>query len=109
MSRNITGERIAELLRERDMTQRELAKRTGVTEVSMSRYINGERIPKAMYLSNIAKVLGTTQDYLLGNESKEEAVESAEDSFLQVHRLIARNTTQWSEKQKAELAKTLFS
>lgn len=31
MSRNITGERIAELLREKDMTQRELAKRTGVT------------------------------------------------------------------------------
>lgn len=105
MSKNITGERISELLRKKDMSQRELAKRAGVTEVSMSRYISGDRVPKALYLSNIANVLGTTTEYLLG---KEESGDSAQDDFYTAHRLIARNASNWTAEQKNELAKTLF-
>lgn len=105
MDMNVTGKRISELLSKKDMTQRELAKRAGVTEVSMSRYISGERVPKALYLSNIATILGTTTEYLLG---KEESGDSAQDDFYTTHKLIARNASSWTPEQKSVLARTLF-
>ena len=61
------GKMIEYLLCERNMTNRELAYRTGVTEVTIGRYIKGMREPNATNLANIAEVLGVTTDYLLGN------------------------------------------
>lgn len=60
------GDRIKILLDRRGMAQRELADRIGCTEVSMSRYITGARMPKAPTLAKIAKVLGVSADVLLG-------------------------------------------
>ena len=48
------------------VSQRELAKRTGITEASISRYISGEREPRAYTLSKIASVLHMTMDELIG-------------------------------------------
>ena len=36
----------------------------------MSYYVKGERIPRSDVLTRIAKALGTTMDYLLGNTSE---------------------------------------
>lgn len=58
------------LLNKNNMTQKELANRVGITEASMSRYIRGNRTPKGTVISNIANVLHTTTDYLLGSEAK---------------------------------------
>lgn len=63
------GKRIEDLLQQQDITQRELAKRVGVTETTMSRYIHCLREPKGSILQKIAQTLNTTTDYLLG-ESK---------------------------------------
>ena len=41
----------------KNMSQRELAKRMKISEVSVSRYLNGERIPKANVLFSMAKAL----------------------------------------------------
>ena len=49
--------KIKELLEEKGISQRELAEMVGITEVSMSRYINGERTPKAPIAMKIARVL----------------------------------------------------
>ena len=65
------GTRISDLLEQQGLSQRELADRIGVTEVSMSRYIKGERTPKGPIIANIAKVLHTTSDFLLGLETEE--------------------------------------
>ena len=62
-------EKVAALLNKNNMTQRELAYRVGITEVSLSRYISGDRIPKGPIISSIANVLHTTTDYLLNSES----------------------------------------
>lgn len=64
MEQNLGG-RIAELLNQLNMTQRELADKVHVTEVSMSRYIKGDRVPKGPTIANIATALHTTTDYLL--------------------------------------------
>lgn len=60
------GQRISNLCCEQKVSQRELAASAGVTEVSISRYINGTRNPKAETLKRIACKLGVTTDYLLG-------------------------------------------
>lgn len=107
MSENILGTRITDLLNKKGMSQRELAERAGVTEVSMSRYINGNRIPKAMQLANIARVLGVTSEYLLGKEADDFASAYDKD-FYETTKLIARSASGWTSEQKNQLAKTLF-
>lgn len=101
----VLGKRISDLLDQQGLSQRELADRVGVTEVSMSRYIKGERTPKGPTIANIAKVLHTTSDYLLGHE-----VEDAdpETEYYRTQRAIARNAKKWTKKQKADLVNALF-
>ena len=98
------GGRISELLEKNGMTQRELAEAVGVTEVSMSRYIKGDRVPKGPIIANIALALHTTTDYLLGQETEEDS----ELVYYQTQRAIARNAKNWSQKQKADLVNALF-
>lgn len=57
------------MIKEKGLTQRELASKVGVTEVSMSRYIKGERVPSGPIVVNIAKELGISVDYLVGTSS----------------------------------------
>lgn len=47
------------------MTQRELAEKAGTTEVSVSRYLRGQRTPRLLTLAAIAQVLGVSIDDLL--------------------------------------------
>ena len=99
-----SGGRISELLDKNGMTQRELADAVGVTEVSMSRYIKGDRVPKGPIIANIALALHTTTDYLLGQEADEDS----ELVYYRTQRAIARNAKNWSSKQKADLVNALF-
>lgn len=49
--------RIEEYLKKNDMTQRQLARRLGIHEINISRYISGERIPKVTVCIAMAKIL----------------------------------------------------
>ena len=72
MARGTTNQ-IAKLLSEQNMTQKELAQLTGLTESTISHYMKGDRVPRGVNLVKIAKALGTTTDYLL--EAEENANE----------------------------------
>lgn len=104
MNEQNLGGRIADLLKQSGLTQRELADKVGVTEVSMSRYISGDRTPKGPVIANIANALHTTSDYLLGAEETKDF----DSEYYQIHRLIARNAQYMSRKQKTELVNALF-
>lgn len=52
-------------LKQRGMTQRELADKIGITEASMSRYANGNRIPKITTIVNMAYALGVSIEELI--------------------------------------------
>lgn len=54
------------LLEEKNITQRELAEKINVTEVTISRYLSGERSPRIEIVSKIAEFFGVSIDYLLG-------------------------------------------
>lgn len=72
--------RMETLLRSKGMTQRELAAKLGVSEVTVSRWLtegaNG-RNPSVQTLQKIAEILDTTPDYLLG---KSEASKNANET-----------------------------
>lgn len=78
---SIFSERISELMKINRLSQKELAAKVGVTESAMSYYVKGERTPRSDVLSRIAKTLGTTTDYLLGNTS--EVIPNSADGELQ--------------------------
>ena len=101
------GGRIAELLTQLNMTQRELANKVNVTEVSMSRYIKGDRVPKGPVIANIATALHTTTDYLLNGDGETETSDFESD-YYKIHRLIARNAHQMTPKQRRELINALL-
>ena len=54
------------IIDEKGVQQRWLAEQVGVTEVSMSRYVSGERIPKAPLAIRMADVLGVDVKELYG-------------------------------------------
>ena len=66
---SVFTDRLTEMLERRGMTQRELADKIDKTEVSVSRYVSGQRVPKATVLLKIAQALNVQADYLIGNDS----------------------------------------
>ena len=67
------GERILQRLHKKGMAQFELANACGITEVTLSRYLRGIRIPKGPLISKIARVLDCSVEELLedGGEQDE--------------------------------------
>ena len=90
------------MLQKQGVTQRELAERINSTEATLSRYVSGDREPKAEVLANIATALHTTSDFLLGIEKNDDF------DFNKVERLLARNSSKMTEKEKRALITALF-
>lgn len=63
---NLFSDRLKEALSLNNMTQKELAEKTGLTVASISRYITGTRVPSASVIRDVAVALNVTTDYLLG-------------------------------------------
>lgn len=95
------GERMQELMKQQGRTQKQVAELIGTTEATMSRYISGDRQPRADTLSNIATALHTTSDYLLGRESPQNDINAA-------YTLVARNASQLTAEQKRAILEALF-
>ena len=97
------NDRIAGLLKEKDMTQRDLARKIGVTDSAMSHYIKGDRVPRAAVILQIANALETSPDYIMyGKPSNKEA------EIDQAVRLIARNSEQLSHEDKVRIMNILL-
>ena len=93
------GARLSALLRGRGMTQKELAEATNLTPAAISRYINGERVPRAITIAALAKALEVKPADITGTSDEQETDEAI--------RLIARNASKLTEAQRAELTAAL--
>jgi transcriptional regulator with XRE-family HTH domain len=60
------GERLQLIRRRRELTQVQLAALAGLTSTVLSRLENGEQTVSAERLTDIARVLGVSLDYLCG-------------------------------------------
>lgn len=96
------GGRIQELLDARNMSRKDLAEASGLTEAAISRYITGARVPKSISLSAIAKALNVTSDELLDN------VSDTSDEVDDAIRLVARNAKSVTKEQKKYLINALI-
>lgn len=67
------GSRLKALRQEKGLTQKEVAKLIGTTDVSIGRYEMDARVPKADILNSLAKLYDVEIDYLLtGKEETEQ-------------------------------------
>lgn len=96
---SLLGRRLSEMLEGRQMSQKELANRTGLTPAAVSRYVSGDREPRPITVASIAKALGVTPADITGTATDKETDEAV--------RLIARNAHQLSSAQRAELIAAL--
>ena len=101
--RNKFSIRLEEMLKARNMTQKELAKKADVTEAAMSHYVKGDRTPRSSVLARIAMALDTTSEYLM-----EGVPQNYVDEIGYAKRLIARNVNQMSNAEKREILSILL-
>ena len=93
---------VRKLMIQHHLSQRDLAGMSGVTEAAMSRYLAGDRQPRAEKIANMATALRTTSDALLG---KEDSLSDLEKAIC----LVARNADSIPDKVKRDLVRLLFS
>ncbi|SKC86973.1 helix-turn-helix domain-containing protein [Maledivibacter halophilus] len=58
--------RLKNLRKEKDLTQKDLANKLGIVRTAVANYETGRTIPDSQTLLIIADILDTTTDYLLG-------------------------------------------
>lgn len=75
------ADNLRRLLEQRDITQRELAKRTGISPSAISSYITGERYPRPSQLGLIAAALDVDPGLLTG---KRPASETQHEELLRM-------------------------
>lgn len=96
------GARLERIMRIKGYTQKELAMESGLTEAAISRYIAGQREPKAIAVVNIARALNVTSDDLLGIKRSEP------DDIDDALQLVARNANEISKEKKMALINALM-
>ncbi len=82
--------RLVELMENANMTQIELAQKIGTTNVTISRYISGERCPRIEIIAQIAKVFNVSIDYLLGMPSGKSSHLIENDSIIELYKIVNR-------------------
>lgn len=97
-------ERVKELMIRDNLSQKELAKLSGISESSISRYLSGELKPRMDILTNIAKVFNVSSSYLVGEDDQLNNVDAFEETLC----VVTRNKSKMSDQQKAEIVKILF-
>lgn len=97
--------RLEKMRKEKGFTQRELASKVGVNEVSMSRYIKGERVPTVTTIVSIAQVLGASVDYLVGTsnvkkrQNNADRIRNMSDEELAQFLCKVKSDYQWMEHE----------
>ena len=104
--------RLTVLLDEHNMYQTQLAKKVGTTNVTICRYINGERIPRIDVASKIASVFNVSLDYLLGiseNVDTENLTKNQDvDIAILMKSLYSLDGNTHLSKKQIEMIKTLL-
>lgn len=102
MKSNKLGNKIQELLDEKNISRKQFSEMTGLTESAISRYCTGTREPKSITLAVIAKSLNVSMDELLGTPC--ENAEELEGAI----RLVARSANEIPPDKKKELINALI-
>lgn len=98
---NTIGCRIAELRKEKAMTQEELAAKIGVSAQSVSKWENGINMPDIMLLPIIAEIFSVTIDELYGKKPQKNSAgdipEETYNSLLSIIRTAMSGNSDYEE------------
>lgn len=104
--------RLTVLLDENNMTQTQLAKKIGTSNVTICRYLTCERTPRLDVVTKIASVFNVSLDYLLGLSNDKNVQTSDESSDLNIAMSIAKlyslDSNSHLSKTQIELIKKLL-
>lgn len=101
--------RLRELLQETGTKQKELAKAVGMTEVTVSRWVNGSRVPRGGPLTRVADYFGVPANYLMPTEAglRAEYEGAPRNGFNRVVTMVRTGAEKWTPWQNALLIRML--
>ncbi len=97
------GDRLAQLRRERGITQAELARMLDVRQNQISGYENGRFKPSTETLITLIKILDTTADYLLGLSNKRHPDAEPEPDLTDLEAEMLSLMRQYDDASQARL------
>lgn len=68
------GDKLREILEQRELLQVDFAKKMNVSKSSLNSYINNHQLPNILLVRDMAKELGVSVDYLLDYQPNSENV-----------------------------------
>ena len=102
--RSIIGQRIAELRKEKGLTQAELADRLGVTHQAVSQWERSETLPDILTLPKLAEIFGESVNSIMGVEEPAPAPTPEEEALKQsVAEKIAALNAELSLRAESEV------
>ncbi len=99
-------DKVRELMKAKDLSQKDRAEKTGITEASISRYLNGERTPRIDIIVNFAKALKVDVDYLIFDDDE---IKEREEEYIECRTVLARNSKNLSAEEKNELISIILN
>ena len=106
MNQEQIGKFIAELRKEKNMTQQELADKIGVTDRAISNWENGRRLPDLSLIKVVASELDISVAELLNGRKLNK--EELEELKITINNLLEYNTMEEIKKIKKVIQHTSF-
>lgn len=106
--------RLTVLLDENNMTQKQLAKKIGTSNVTICRYLTCDRVPRIDVVTKIASVFNVSIDYLLGISADKTINPQEKTSDFDIDKIIKElysldNNSHLSQKQISLIKKLLLA
>ena len=96
------NEMVSDLMKTKGINQKQLSKLTGITESSISRYLNSDKTPRMDIVVNIAKALQVETDYFLTEDDK------GQTAYNVISSAIARKGGELTPEEKNRLIALLI-
>jgi len=95
-------EKVFDLMKERNITQKELSLLSGITESSISRYLRCNQRPRLDIVVNIAKALNVETSFLLDETDK------SETAYNTISTAVARYGSELTAEEKNKLIQLIL-
>lgn len=91
------NEKVLKLMKEKGLSQKQLAQECKIAESSVSRYLKADKRPRLDIVVNFAKILGVQPEYLLDDNDLNE------NAFALISTAIARKGKELTPEEKNRL------
>lgn len=91
------NEKVLKLMKEKGLSQKQLAQECKIAESSVSRYLKADKRPRLDIVVNFAKALGVQPEYLLDDNDVKD------DAFTLISTAIARKGNELTPEEKNKL------